>query len=221
MRGDLLVIPGQPARAELGIHNPRQRLLEKDLARVLMTMSCGYGFRARAKEARPGMTARRGATGLMAALALMFGSLIAAAMVAASSPAAAQDATWLASPSSGDFNTGANWSTATVPTGTAFFGTSSTTSLSFSQDTTVGGWTFNAGASNYTFTNDNVLLFSNGYVLTFSGAGIVVNGGSAAITNANGVLNFYGTSTAGSAAITNTIGVLNFYGTSTDRKSVV
>ena len=117
---------------------------------------------------------QRGATGLMAALALIFGSLIAAAMVAASSPAAAQDATWLASPGSGDFNTGANWSTATVPTGTAFFGTSGTTSLSVSVSQTptlVGGWTFNAGASNYTFTNDNVLPFSNGYVLTFSGAG--------------------------------------------------
>ena len=121
--------------------------------------------------------------------------LAAAALAAAASPAAAQDATWLASPGSGDFNTGANWSTATVPTGTAFFGTSGTTSLSFSQgSTTVGGWTFNAGASNYTFTNGNVL--------NFTGAGIVVNGGSAAITN-TASLNFNNTSTAGSATITN------------------
>ncbi|WP_245331946.1 hypothetical protein [Bradyrhizobium sp. NAS80.1] len=65
----------------------------------------------------------------------------------------AQDATWLANPGSADFNAAANWSPATVPTGTAFFGTSSTTNLSFSAfNTTIGGWTFNAGASDYTFT---------------------------------------------------------------------
>jgi hypothetical protein len=41
----------------------------------------------------------------------------------------AQNATWLASSCSGDFDTGGNWSTGTVPTGIASFGMSNKTSL--------------------------------------------------------------------------------------------
>ena len=117
-------------------------------------------------------------------------------------PARAQNATWnnpatVAGPVAGtfNFNANANWSPATVPTGTALFGTSTTTALSISTNTTIGGWTFNVGASNYTFT-------TNGRILTFNGAGIVINGGSATITN-NGILDFNNTSTAGNATITN------------------
>ena len=89
-----------------------------------------------------------------------------AALVALTTAAAAvsQEAIWLANPGSGDFNTGANWNTGSVPFGTAFFGTSSITALSFSADTTIGGWTFNPGASDYTFNNS--------FMLDFSGAGI-------------------------------------------------
>jgi autotransporter-associated beta strand protein len=126
-----------------------------------------------------------------------------------SGAARAQDATWLTSPSDGDFNNSANWSPAAVPTvvDTAFFDTSATTALSFSATTMIGGWTFNAGASGYTFSNSQFLIFN--------GAGIVINGGSAAITN-SGFIFFYGTSTAGTAAITNNGGSsLNFYDTST------
>src|SRR5262245_16987939 len=82
--------------------------------------------------------------------------------------AQAQNATWLLNPGTGNFNTDANWTPATVPTGTAFFGASNTTALSFSANTTVGGWTFNAGAPAYTFTTSNLL--------DFNGAGIVING---------------------------------------------
>jgi hypothetical protein len=120
---------------------------------------------------------RRGGTGSTTAISrrgqarLRTALLATSALIAAALPAAAQDATWLQNPGSGDFNTAANWSPATVPTGTAFFGTSNTTALSFSADTTIGGWTFNAGASNYTFTNIGTLIFT--------GAGIVINGGSA------------------------------------------
>jgi autotransporter-associated beta strand protein len=121
-----------------------------------------------------------------------------ALVAAATLSAAAQDATWLATPSTGDFNTGVNWDTGTVPTGTASFNTSTTTGLSFSANTTVGGWTFNAGASAYTFTN--------GRIVQFNGAGIVVHGGSVAITN-NFVLQFAATSTAGNATITNNDGL--------------
>ena len=144
------------------------------------------------RETAGGMRLRNKA-GARRRVALLAGTALVAAALAVG-PATAQDATWLLNPGSGDFNTGPNWNPALVPTGTAFFGTSNTTALSFSAATTVGGWTFNAGASAYTFTN--------GQFLTFNGAGIVVNGGSATITNNNN-LNFNGTSTAGSAAITN------------------
>src|SRR6185312_7679692 len=111
-------------------------------------------------------------------------------------PAAAQDAAWLANPGSNDFNTAANWTPAAVPTDTALFGTSGVTNLSFSAPTTmVGGWTFNAGASAYTFTN------GNGQTLQFTDGGIAINGGSASIIN-NGTLQFFANSTAGSASIT-------------------
>ena len=60
--------------------------------------------------------------------ALLTSSALALAWMLPATPSHAQDATWLANPGSGDFNTGANWTPATVPTGTAFFGTSSTTS---------------------------------------------------------------------------------------------
>jgi hypothetical protein len=111
--------------------------------------------------------------------------------------ASAQDATWLSTPGTADFNTAGNWSPAVVPTGTAFFGLSNSTTLSFSAlNTTIGGFTFNAGASSYSFS------LGNNPTLTFTGAGIVVNGGAATFTN-NGTLNFNNSSTAGLATITN------------------
>src|SRR5262245_2651947 len=87
---------------------------------------------------------------------------VAVALLAAM-PAYAQDATWSQTPGSGNFNTAANWTPATVPTGTAFFGASTTTSLSFSANTTVGRFTFNAGAPAYTFT------VPSPFSLTFNG----------------------------------------------------
>jgi autotransporter-associated beta strand protein len=128
--------------------------------------------------------------------------LASSALCAAPLPAAAQNATWLLAPGSGDFNTAVNWTPAAVPTGTAFFGTSNTTNLSLSANTTIGGWTFNAGASNYTF--------NNGTHLEFDGAGIVINGGSATITN-NLAMFFINSSSAGSATITN-FGTMTFFG---------
>ncbi|HMJ30926.1 MAG TPA: hypothetical protein VK512_19625, partial [Xanthobacteraceae bacterium] len=133
---------------------------------------------------------RTGRTVLLASSALYLASAL---------PAAAQDATWRSAPGSGDYNTAANWTPTAVPTGTASFGTTTGPAVTFSSDTTVGGWTFNAGASNYSF--------SNSQSLSFTGAGIDIQGGSAAITNnSGGSLTFNNTSTAGSAAITNTSG---------------
>jgi autotransporter-associated beta strand protein len=139
------------------------------------------------------------------ALLLGTASLLAIGAASTGTPAHAQNATWLATPGSFDFDTAGNWTTGTVPTGTASFGTSLNTSLTFSSaTTTIGGWTFNAGASAYIFT------IANPNTLTFSGAGIVINGGSAVIAN-NGYLNFQNSSSAGSAAITNNNGgFINF-----------
>src|SRR5579863_9779103 len=120
-------------------------------------------------------------------------------------PASAQDATWLANPGSADFNTASNWNPATVPTGTAFFNTSATTSLTSATGTALGGLTLNVGASNFTFTISNVLW-------RFNGAGIIINGGSATITVNNGGIFFNNSSTAGSATIN---GGLDFFNTST------
>jgi uncharacterized protein with beta-barrel porin domain len=147
---------------------------------------------------------------------------VAAFAVAALLPgaAAAQNATWLLNPtvagptaSTFDFKASANWTPATAPTGTAFFGVSNGPNLSFSADTTINGWTFNAGASAYAFTND--------HNLAFLGAGIVINGGSAAITNnINGLVLFFNSSTAGSAAITNNF-LVQFVNTSTAGSATV
>jgi hypothetical protein len=123
-------------------------------------------------------------------------------------PAAAQDATWLTSPGSGDFDTGSNWSTGTVPTGTVSFGASGTASLSFSSNTTIGGWTFNSWAAAYTVSN------SDPHTLNFTDAGVIVDGGSVAITNdIQGVVQFLDSSTAGNATITNyASGTVDFSG---------
>jgi autotransporter-associated beta strand protein len=136
------------------------------------------------------------------------------ALIAAILPAVAQDATWLANPGSNLYNAFANWTPATVPTGTAFFGASNTTSLSFEDDATVGGWTFNAGASAYTFNNSHHLLFD--------GAGIAINGSSATIiNNSGGITTFDNSSTAGNATITtNSGGSVFFTGTSSGGQAV-
>src|SRR5262245_43948754 len=120
--------------------------------------------------------------------------LTTAAALLAAMPAHGQDATWSTAPGSSDFNTAANWTPATVPTGTAFFGGSNVTSLSFSANTTVGGFAFNTIAPAYTFT------VPSPFSLTFSGAGI--SGGDVTIIN-NGVMRFVFFSTAGNANITN------------------
>ena len=119
-------------------------------------------------------------------------------VLASTLSAAAQDATWLTTPASADFNTGSNWDTGTVPTGTAFFGASGTANLSISGNATLGGLTFNAGASTYAFT-------TTFQTLTLTEAGIVINGGSATFAmqgGRNSALVFTNSSSAGTATIT-------------------
>jgi autotransporter-associated beta strand protein len=116
-------------------------------------------------------------------------------------PALAQNATWDAAPASNDFDSAGNWTPAAVPTGTATFGASTITSLTFSTLTTFDGWTFQAGAPSY--------IFNNAQSIGFLGAGIV--GNSSVTINNTGTVVFLNASTAGNATIvnSNTIGFFN------------
>ena len=140
--------------------------------------------------------------------------LASSALCAGALPAIAQDATWLNAPGSTDFNTAANWSPATVPTGTAFFGASNVTALTFSALTvSIGGLTFNSGAPAYSFTTGG-LGANLTQSIEITGAGII-NGGNATITNYN-QLGFINSASAGSATIVNTFnGVVGFNHNST------
>ena len=87
----------------------------------------------------------------------------------------AGNATWDLNPGSGDWNTAANWTPATVPNGsadTATFAVSNTTAISISANTIVDGITFAPGASSFTITA------SPFFALTISGAGITNNSGT-------------------------------------------
>src|SRR5207248_501788 len=107
----------------------------------------------------------------------VFVSFMAALTLLLSVPSAtfAGSATWELNPGSGDWNTAANWTPATVPTGstdTATFALSNTTALSVSANATVDGITFSPGASSFTITP------SPGFILNLSGAGITNNSGT-------------------------------------------
>ena len=114
---------------------------------------------------------------------------------------AAQDATWLATASSGDFNNPDNWIPAAPPegpTGTATFNNSSIKTITFSQPqfplaTTIGTLQFQAP----------------GYTVETTALDITGNGIQASMPNApnlnffnSGAVDFQGTSTAGPAKIT-------------------
>jgi hypothetical protein len=121
----------------------------------------------------------------------------------------AQDATWNLN-GTGDFNTSANWTPATVPTGTAIFGVSNQNNVTFSATTSnINSWTFNAGASSYNFTINPTATGG----INFFGAGIVLNGGTANIIN-SGTLAF-NSGTAGRTTISNNAGLVVFSGSST------
>lgn len=140
-------------------------------------------------------------------------ALALAMMLPAAGPAGAQDATWETNPGSGNFYDPVNWNPVSIPTGTATFGASNTTALTLGSSGSFGGWTFNAGASNYTFT------IAAARSQDFTGAGITINGGSATIAN-NGTLSFANTSTAGGAGIQN-FNILQFLDSSTAGNAVI
>src|SRR5262245_46829494 len=145
----------------------------------------------------------------------------AAAALLAAMPAHAQNATWSTAPGSSDFNTAANWTPATVPTGTAFFGASTITGLTFNPGAvnSLGGFTFNAGAPAYSFS------LGTASTLTFTGAGIVNNSSNAPTFSLpfTSLLAFTNSSTAGNAIITNsgTNSVTQFFNSSTAANATI
>ena len=128
----------------------------------------------------------------------------------AAMPAQAQDANWRLSPVSGDFNTAGNWSPAAVPgvptgTGTAFFGLSNITNLTFNPlaANSLGGFLFNNALSGaYSFS---LAPLSS---LTFTGAGIQNFAGIPVQITNSGTVTFAGTSSAGNATIANNFQLL-------------
>ena len=150
-----------------------------------------------------------GTTRRLRAALLASSALALAWMLPAGPSRAASNGTWLTSPGSNDYGTGSNWNGGFVPVGTASFGTSNTSSLVITSAASVGGWTFNAGASNYTF--------DAGGQLNFTGAGITVNGGGVTINYNNRFTqsSFTGSSTAGNATLNVNSSDLAFYGNST------
>ena len=155
------------------------------------------------------------------------GWLLAAALCLAALEAHAQNATWSAAPPTSDWNTAANWTPPTVPTGVASFGGSTTTSV-----TLVGGSAnintiqFNAGAPAYTFTVtganftiNNGIINNSSFTPTFTSNGDIIFASSATasgtVINNIDFLDFFNTSTGGNATINNLNNFINFHDTST------
>ncbi len=152
----------------------------------------------------------------------LVGLLTAIPFLAALGTAHAQNATWGTSPGTSDWNTNTNWTPQTVPSGTATFGSSNTTSITFSANGgtgSIGEILFNAGAPAYSFS------FSGAFqALTITGVGIVSNSSniSTFFNAAGGTLVFRNTSAAGNATIiNNSNGFTRFFNTSTAGNAVI
>jgi hypothetical protein len=108
-------------------------------------------------------------TVLVAGTPLALPMAIVSALVLVTADAAfAGSATWKLNPTSGDWNTAANWMPPTVPNGaadTATFAASSVTNVALSRRVQVNGIVFDAGASVFTITvgpNDIMLISGTG-----------------------------------------------------------
>jgi fibronectin-binding autotransporter adhesin len=148
--------------------------------------------------------------------------LVAVPFLVALGIAHAQDATWDTNPGSSDWNTNTNWVPQTVPTGTAIFGSSTTTSITFSANGgtgSIGEILFNAGAPAYSFS------FTGAFqAVTITSVGIVNNSSNVSTfsTAGSGTLVFQNTSAAGNATISNNgSGLTRFDSTSTAGNATV
>jgi autotransporter-associated beta strand protein len=150
-------------------------------------------------------------------------------LLSASRHAHAGSATWNLNPTSGDWNTAANWTPNTVPNGpadSATFDVSNTTDLTIGTDIELDEMLFQPGASSYSFALNGIHTF------TFSGAGVMNNSAEAQafllnpsyhlnFTNGatvgsqtdirGGTVSFYDTSSAGSGTFTVVQGAIQFY----------
>src|SRR5438132_10736214 len=100
--------------------------------------------------------------------------LTVSALLATAQFAHSGSATWNLDPTSGDWNTAANWTPATVPNGSsniATFDVSNLTDVSLSGGVTVNSIVFTTSASLFTIS-------AYLYDLTISGAGITNNSGN-------------------------------------------
>jgi autotransporter-associated beta strand protein len=142
-------------------------------------------------------------------VALLLATTALSSLFGIDSQAFGQDATWRLRPGSFNFNTGANWSTGTVPTGTATFGASNRTLLLFSAGTGLEAISLRVDAPTY-------LFWLRGQDLTLSGAGIQNASLYAPVFANDGSINFVGSSTAANATIANILnGSTNFLDSST------
>jgi hypothetical protein len=136
----------------------------------------------------------------------------------------AGSATWSSNPTSGDWNTAANWTPQTVPNSTtdvATFDASNVTNLSIANaSVTLDSAVFNSGAPPYTLTIQI-------YNLLFYGAGIVNNSGSMLSINAptvndnNAAFFFYNSATAGNMTSYSTVGGLLVFHDSSSTGSAI
>src|SRR5215472_11274256 len=127
----------------------------------------------------------------------------------AATAAIAGSATWKANPGSGNWNTAANWTPATVPNGaadTATFAFSNTSLVSFAADTEVNGIVFTASASPFTIINQAPTV-------TISGKGITNNSGiEQNFTPGPGQIIFTNSATAGTLTSFLNKGAITFAG---------
>jgi autotransporter-associated beta strand protein len=139
-------------------------------------------------------------------------------------PAQAGSATWNLNPASGDWNTAANWTPATVPNGPddiATFDMSNTPIPSILGNTVVNSIVFNSGASAFTITVTSGFIMP-GFTLTISGEGIINNSGRTQnfITEVDnflsggdgGSISFTGAATAGAGSVFTVRGAEGNYG---------
>jgi autotransporter-associated beta strand protein len=128
-------------------------------------------------------------------------------------PAAAQNATWLATPGTNDYNTAANWTGATVPgaTGTATFDTSTKTFLTVSADTTVAKWVFAGTAPDYAFAIGATKTLN--FASAGPASGITITGSGHVTIFNDHILNFTGNTGSGGAKIVTTNGAQTVFAT--------
>lgn len=155
------------------------------------------------------LTTRTGTRRLRHGMAALLASTALASQALALDPG---DATWLESPGTPWITDASNWSTGSVPVGTATFGASNTTALISVGSLTMGGWTFTPASPGYSFIN-----FGS---LTFTGAGINAATGIVAMGNL-GTLQFENSSSAGNGTSISNSGTINFNDTSSAGSSSI